>query len=82
MKELDTIQKRLLEEVADLHTVPEGAYNIRANGESAGRRSTENIEITSKTGVSGLEIRIKPFTKNESVHIPVVIAESGLKEVV
>ena len=82
MKELDSIQKRLLEEVADLHTVPEGAYNIRANGESAGRRSTENIEITSKTGVSGLEIRIKPFTKNESVHIPVVIAESGLKEVV
>ncbi len=82
MKQLDNIQKRLLEEVADLHTVPEGAYNIRSNGESAGRRSTENIEIVSKTDVSGLEIRIKPGTKNESVHIPVVLSESGIKETV
>ena len=79
---MDTIQKRILEEVADLHTVPEGAYNIRANGESAGRRSTANIEITSKTGVSGIDIRIKPGTKKESVHIPVVLSESGLKETV
>ena len=79
---MDEIQKRLLLEVADLHGVPEGAYNIRANSQSAGRRSTANIEITSKQDVSGLEIRIKPGTKNESVHIPVVMTESGLKEVV
>ena len=82
MKKLDEIQKRLLREVADLHEVPEGAYNIRSNSESAGRRSSANIEIVSKTDVSGLEIKIKPGTKNESVHIPVVISESGLKEVV
>ena len=50
---MDEIQKRLLLEVADLHEVPEGAYNIRANSQSAGRRSTANIEITSKTDVSG-----------------------------
>ena len=79
---MDEIQKRLLLEVADLHEVPEGAYNIRANSQSAGRRSTANIEITSKTDVSGLEIRIRPGTKHESVHIPVVMTESGLKEVV
>ena len=79
---MDTIQKRILEEVADLHTVPEGAYNIRANGESAGRRSTANIEITSKQNASGIDIRIKPGTKHESVHIPVVLSESGLKETV
>ena len=79
---MDTIQKRILEEVADLHTVPEGAYNIRANGQSAGRRSTANIEITSKTEVSGIDIRIKPGTKHESVHIPVVLSESGLTETV
>jgi len=79
---MDEIQKRLLLEVADLHEVPEGAYNIRANSQSAGRRSTANIEIISKTDVSGLEIRIAPGTKNESVHIPVVMTESGLKEVV
>ncbi|MBO4277691.1 MAG: SufD family Fe-S cluster assembly protein [Clostridia bacterium] len=79
---LNEIQQRILREVADLHTVPIGAYNIRANGRSVGRQSTENIEITPKTDVSGLEIRIKPGTKNESVHIPVVLSESGLSEVV
>lgn len=82
MPKLDEIQKRLLREVADLHEIPEGAYNIRSNSESAGRRSTANIEIVSKTDVSGLEIHIKPGTKRESVHIPVVISESGIKEVV
>ena len=79
---MDTIQQRILEEVAGLHEVPEGAYNIRANGESAGRRSTANIEITSKANGSGIDIRIRPGTKNESVHIPVVLSQSGLKEVV
>ena len=63
MLKLDEIQKRLLKEVADLHTVPEGAYNIRSNSKSVGRQSSANIEITSKTDVSGLEIRIKPGTK-------------------
>ncbi|MBQ4365172.1 MAG: SufD family Fe-S cluster assembly protein, partial [Clostridia bacterium] len=69
-------------EVADLHAVPEGAYNIRSNSQSAGRRSTANIEIVSKTDVSGLEVHIAPGTKNESVHIPVVMTQSGLKELV
>lgn len=82
MKELDVIQKRLLEEVAGLHKIPSGAYNIRANGEAAGRVSTANIEITPKENASGIDIRIKPNTKNESVHIPVVMTKSGLKEVV
>ena len=82
MKKLDEIQKRLLLEVADLHEIPEGASNIRSNSQSAGRQSTADIEITSKQEVSGLEVRIKPGTKRESVHIPVVISETGLKEVV
>ena len=79
---MDTIQKRILAEVADLHAVPEGAYNIRANGVSAGRRSTANIEITSKPEGAGIDIRIRPGTKKQSVHIPVVLSESGLKETV
>ena len=82
MKKLDSIQKRLLEEIADLHTIPEGAYNIRSNSESAGRRSTANIEIIPKTDVAGLDIRIKAGTRRESVHIPVVMTQSGLKELV
>lgn len=79
---LTDIQKQLLAEIADLHKVPEGAYNIRANGASAGRNSTANIEITSKEDKPGIDIRIRPGTKNESVHIPVVLSESGLKDVV
>lgn len=82
MVKLDEIQKRLLKEVADLHEVPEGAYNIRSNSASAGRQSTANIEIVPKTEVSGIEIHIKPGTKKESVHIPVVMTQSGLKEMV
>ena len=80
---LDKIQMQMLTEVADLHGVPEGAYNIRVNGEKAGRNTTANIDIATKTdGKSGIDIRIKPCTKNESVHIPVVLSESGIKETV
>ncbi|MBQ7474613.1 MAG: SufD family Fe-S cluster assembly protein [Clostridia bacterium] len=82
MLNLDETGRRILAEVADLHEVPEGAYNIRSNSESAGRRSTENIEIIPKTDVSGIEVRIKPGTRNESVHIPVVLTKTGLHEVV
>lgn len=79
---MDQIQKNLLAEVADLHEIPTGAYNIRSNGEGAGRRSTENIEIVTKTDKSGIDINIKPGTVRESVHIPVIISETGLSECV
>ena len=82
MLKMDEIQRRLLLEVADLHDVPQGAYNLRANGKSVGRSSSANIEITSKEDGSGIDIRIKPGTKNESVHIPVVMTQSGLKDLV
>ena len=79
---VDEIQKRLLEEIAGLHEMPEGAYNIRANGEMASRNTTANIDIISKDDGTGIDVRIKAGTQNESVHIPVVLSESGLKEVV
>ena len=79
---MDQIQKTLLEEIADLHEVPAGAYNIRANGESAGRNTTANIDIVTKEDKQGIDIIIKPNTKKESVHIPVVLSQSGLKEMV
>lgn len=77
---MDQIQKTLLEQVADLHDVPSGAYNIRANGASAARNTTANIDIVTKKDKQGIDIIIKPNTKHESVHIPVVISESGLEE--
>ena len=82
MLQMDEIQKRLLSEVSGLHDVPTGAYNLRANGVSAGRQSTANIEIESKQDVSGLEITVKDGTKNESLHIPVVLSQSGMSETV
>lgn len=79
---MDQIQKVLLEEVADLHEVPAGAYNIRANGQMAGRNTTANIDIVSKEDGTGIDIHIKPDTRQESVHIPVVLSQSGLTEMV
>ena len=79
---MDAIQKDLLEKIADLHEVPQGAYNIRANGEAAARSTTANIDIVTKTDKPGIDIIIKPFTKNESVHIPVIISKTGHSEMV
>lgn len=79
---MDKIQQTLLEQIADIHTVPEGAYNIRANGKLAGRNTTANIDIVTKENKPGIDIIIRPGTKNESVHIPVVLSESGLKDMV
>lgn len=79
---VDEIQKNLLEQVAGLHEVPAGAYNIRANGALAGRGTTANIDIVTKEDQPGIDIIIKPGTKSESVHIPVLLSESGIKETV
>lgn len=79
---MDAIQKRLLEEVADLHEIPAGAYNIRENGKSIGRRSSENIEIVPKEGGKGIDIYIRPHTVKESVHIPVLLSQTGYTETV
>lgn len=79
---MDQIQKELLKQVADLDALPVGAYNIRADGQSIGRNSTANIEITPQKDRPGIEIHIKPGTVNESMHIPVIMQESGLKDMV
>lgn len=79
---MDAIKRRLLKEVAELDSLPVGAYNIRDNGHAGGRNTTANIDIQTKTDKPGIDIIIKPGTKNESVHIPVVISESGLKDMV
>lgn len=82
MMELDEIEKQLLNEVAGISGVPEGAYNFRVNGESAGRKSTANIEVEPRPTKDGLKITVKAGTKNEAVHIPVIIDTAGYKETV
>ena len=77
---MDEIQKQLLSEIAGLHEVPQGAYNIRINGALDSRAVTENVDIVTKQDKPGIDIIIKAGTKNESVHIPVVLSQAGLKE--
>ena len=79
---MDEIQKNLLEQVAGIHEIPEGAYNIRANGALSGRNTTANIDIITKQDKQGIDIIIKPGTKKESVHIPVIISQTGLTEMI
>ena len=79
---MDTITRNLLAEIADIHEVPEGAYNIRANGKLQSRNTTANIDIVTKTDKPGIDIIIAAGTKHESVHIPVIISESGLTDLV
>ncbi len=81
-QKIDEIQIRLLAEVADLHQVPSGAFNLRSNGQTAQRTTTANIDIVSKEDGTGIDIKIKPHTVHESVHIPVVLSQSGLTEMV
>ena len=79
---MNKIDSHMLEAVADMHSIPVGAYNIRKNGEGISRNSTENIIIEPKKDKPGIDIIIKPGTKNESVHIPVIITETGIEELV
>lgn len=79
---MDKIQKELLSQIADIHQVPEGAYSLRINGSLHGKNSSENIIIEKKEDKPGIDIYIKAGTKNESVHIPVILSETGIRELV
>lgn len=79
---MNKTELELLKIIADMDGKPEGAYNIRSNGQLADRHITENIDIKTKTDNPGIDIIIKPGTKNEVVHIPVIISETGLNDLV
>ncbi len=79
---MNNVDKKMLEAVADLHEIPQGAFSLRKNGESAERRSSANIIIEPKKDKPGIDITVKAGTKNESVHIPVIITEAGVNDLV
>lgn len=79
---INDTEKQLLKIIADMEGEPEGAFNIRANGKLADRKTTENIDIRTKTDKPGIDIIIKPGTVGETVHIPVVIDATGLDDLV
>lgn len=79
---MNEIEKKLLEKIADLHSTPSGAFNIRKNGSTLDRASSKEIEIIPKKDKSGIDIKIKDGTQNKSVHIPVIITVGGLNDLV
>ena len=81
-KNLNQIDEQLLSEVSNLENITKGAYNIRKNGKGVERQVTENVNIVTKKDVSGIDIYVNENTKFEFIHIPVIITESGLKDLV
>lgn len=81
-EKIDEIDKELLKEVSNLENFSKGAYNIRKNGEGIERKVTENVNIVTKTDKPGIDIHVKENTKFELIHIPVIITESGLNDLV
>jgi len=79
---LNALDKLMLEKVADLHEIPQGAFNIRKNGVGVQRNTTANIDIVTKTDKSGIDVIIKPYTKGESIHIPVIVTEENINDIV
>jgi Fe-S cluster assembly scaffold protein SufB len=79
---LNALDKLMLEKVADLHEIPQGAYNIRKNGEGIQRNTTANIDIVTKKDKPGIDVIIKPNTKGESVHIPVIVTQEDINDIV
>ncbi len=79
---MNDTEKQLLKIIADMDGTPDGAYNIRSNGALAERRTTENVDIVNKTDKPGIDIIIRPGTKGETIHIPVVIDQTGINDLV
>ena len=79
---MEKLDWKILKEIAELEKTPIGAYNFRVNGQLDDRQTTANIDIQTKTDKPGIDIIVKPGTKGESVHIPVVLTETGLKDLV
>ena len=79
---MENVDKELLKEISDIDGEIKGAYNIRKNGKGIERKVTENVNIVTKQDKPGIDIFVKENTKFEFVHIPVIITESGLNDVV
>lgn len=77
---MDKVTKNILNVVADIKAIPVGAHNIRANGKSISRVSTDNIKIEPRPDGRGIQIHIKAGTKGEVCHIPVVVSDTGLAD--
>ena len=82
MSKLTKIDKELLKSVADLHSIPQGSYNIRKNGQRLSANSSDEIQIMPKKNKQGIDVKIASNVDNKSVHIPVIITEAGVTDLV
>lgn len=80
--QISQLDQNLLNEISDFDQIKKGAYNIRKNGKGIERKVTENINIMTKKDKPGINIYVKENTKFEFVHIPVILTESGLNDLV
>ena len=72
----------MLKIITDYGNLEKSSYNIRENGECVGRRSTKNVSIEPLFDRSGIEIKVKPNTKGETVYIPACLTKSGVNDLV
>ena len=79
---MNNVDKNLLKEINETLDEKTEVYNIRKNGESIKRKVNSYIDIVTKEDKSGLDIYVKENTLFGIVHIPVIITESGLTDVV
>jgi len=78
--QLNKLDMDLLEAVADMKEIPQGALNIRLNGTAVMRHSSPNILVGPGPDGKGLVVEVKPGTQNETVHVPVVLTQPGLQD--
>ncbi|MEN6325307.1 MAG: SufD family Fe-S cluster assembly protein [Syntrophomonas sp.] len=76
----DQLDMNLLQAVADIRNLPSGALNIRRDGQAVLRQSSPNISITTNPENGGLIVEVKAGTKDETVHVPVILTKSGFKD--
>ena len=79
---VNNVDTHLLTEITGNDYLDADALNIRKNGESIKRVTNPYIDIKPKKDQSGIEVYVKENTKFGIIHIPVIITESGLKDVV
>ncbi len=80
---MDNLKYDLLSKIADIDEMPtSGAYSLRKDGEGVMLGSSENVTITKKADKPGIDIVVKPNTKNETIYIPVIITDGGVKDLV
>ena len=72
----------MLKIITDYGNLEKSSYNIREDGECVGRRSTKNVSIEPLFDRSGIEIKVKPNTKGETVYIPACLTKSGVNDLV